>query len=100
MGVARGDPPGRSDPGRADYAAALAAFEALPPIRILFDNGAGSSTPGAPVPGVRAVLRPLPGTRDAARILVSRREEAWRASATLHSGVDLFDVDTDGPARD
>jgi len=32
------------------YDAALAAFEALPSVRILFDNGAGGS-PGAPVPG-------------------------------------------------
>jgi hypothetical protein len=33
-----------------DYASALAAFEALPPIRILFDNGAGGQ-PGHPYPG-------------------------------------------------
>jgi predicted acyl esterase len=46
------------------YAAALAAFEALPPVRILFDNGAGSATPGAPVAGFeRSFARfPLPGT--------------------------------------
>ena len=29
------------------YATALAAFEALPPVRVLFDNGAGGTTPGA-----------------------------------------------------
>ena len=28
-----------------NYAAALAAFQALAPVRILFDNGAGSATP-------------------------------------------------------
>ena len=45
------------------YEAALAAFEALPSVRILFDNGAGS-TPFAPVPGFeRSFSRfPLPGT--------------------------------------
>ena len=32
-----------------DYASALAAFERLPSVRILFDNGAGSSTRRAPV---------------------------------------------------
>ena len=32
-----------------DYASALAAYQAQPAVRILFDNGAGSPTPGAPV---------------------------------------------------
>ena len=47
------------------YAAAGAAFEALPPVRILFDNGAGGSTPGQPFAGFeRSFSRfPLPGTR-------------------------------------
>jgi predicted acyl esterase len=50
--------------GRAGYADALAAFEAQPPVRILFDNGAGSPTPGAPVPGFEQSFAtwPLPGT--------------------------------------
>ncbi len=49
------------------YAAALAAFERQPPVRILFDNGAGGSAPGVPVPGFeRSFARfPLPGTRAA-----------------------------------
>src|SRR3954451_1517097 len=33
------------------YAGALAAFEKLAPIRVLFDNGAGGSQPGQPLPG-------------------------------------------------
>jgi hypothetical protein len=50
--------------GLPSYGAALAAFERLPPVRILFDNGAGSATPGNPVPGFeRSFPRfPLPGT--------------------------------------
>jgi uncharacterized protein len=46
------------------YAAALAAFEKLDPIRILFDNGAGGSQPGEPKPGFeRSFARfPIPGT--------------------------------------
>ena len=46
------------------YGAALAAFEAQPQIRVMFDNGAGSS-PGTPYPGfVRDFSRfPIPGTR-------------------------------------
>jgi hypothetical protein len=34
--------------GRPTYEDALAAFESLPAVRILFDSGAGSSTPGRP----------------------------------------------------
>ncbi|HET9038591.1 MAG TPA: CocE/NonD family hydrolase, partial [Gemmatimonadales bacterium] len=51
--------------GRPTYADALAAFERLPAVRILFDSGAGSSTPGAPVPGFEQSFArfPLPGTR-------------------------------------
>ncbi|MEA2425889.1 MAG: uncharacterized protein QOH13_2299, partial [Thermoleophilaceae bacterium] len=46
------------------YDAALAAFEKLDPIRVLFDNGAGSSTAGAPQPGFEQSFPsfPIPGT--------------------------------------
>ena len=51
------------------YDAALAAFEKLPQIRVLFDNGAGtsptgSSTPGNPYPGFERSFSsyPIPGT--------------------------------------
>ena len=51
--------------GRPTYEDALAAFESLPAVRILFDSGAGSSTPGAPVPGFEHSFArlPAPGTR-------------------------------------
>ncbi|HET9103822.1 MAG TPA: CocE/NonD family hydrolase [Solirubrobacteraceae bacterium] len=52
------------------YATALAAFQALEPIRVLFDNGAGDSpsgsqTPGDPYPGFEHSFAsfPVPGTR-------------------------------------
>ena len=52
------------------YAAALAAFQALPPVRVLFDNGAGASpagsqTPGDPYPGFEQSFAgfPVPGTQ-------------------------------------
>jgi predicted acyl esterase len=51
--------------GRPSYDAARAAFERQPSVRILFDNGAGSATPGAPVPAFEQSFPrwPLPGTR-------------------------------------
>ena len=56
-----------SDPIQAEpsYASALAAFQRLPQIRVLFDNGAGSSVPGDPVPGFEQSFSrfPVPGTR-------------------------------------
>jgi uncharacterized protein len=50
--------------GRASLAEARAAFEALPSVRVLFDNGAGGATPGAPGPGFEQSFArwPLPGT--------------------------------------
>jgi predicted acyl esterase len=39
------------------YASALSAFEALPPVRVLFDNGAGEAPPG----GTTAAGNPYPG---------------------------------------
>ncbi len=52
------------------YESALSAFEALPPIRVLFDNGAGTSptgstTAGDPYPGFEQSFSkfPIPGTK-------------------------------------
>jgi hypothetical protein len=55
------DDPIQSEP---TYAAALAAFQALPQVRIRFDNGAGGSQPGAPVEGFEQSFSrfPIPGT--------------------------------------
>jgi len=60
-GVTLPNDPIQSEP---TYAGALAAFQRLPPVRILFDNGAGSSTPGAPYPAFEQSFSrfPLPGT--------------------------------------
>jgi predicted acyl esterase len=45
------------------FEGALAAFEALPSVRVLFENGAGSS-PGAPLPAFERSFEsfPIPGT--------------------------------------
>ena len=47
------------------YESARIAFEELPPIRVLFDNGAGGENPGEPFPGFeRSFSRfPIPGTK-------------------------------------
>ncbi len=47
------------------YEGALAAFESLPSIRVLFDNGAGSSSPGKPYPGFEQSFAafPIPGVK-------------------------------------
>jgi uncharacterized protein len=46
------------------YEGALAAFERLPSIRVLFDNGAGGKQPGEPQPGFEHSWPsfPIPGT--------------------------------------
>ena len=50
--------------GAPSYAAALAQYEAEPPVRVLFDMGAGGA-PGAAIPGfsITAPSWPLPGTQ-------------------------------------
>jgi predicted acyl esterase len=61
-GVTLPPDPIQTEPG---YAAALAAFQRLPEIRVLFDNGAGGPRPGMPYPAFeRSFPRfPIPGTR-------------------------------------
>ena len=73
-----------------DYASALAAFEAQPQVRITFDNGAGSSTPGAPVAGFEQSFArfPLPGTRAQSWYLGAGG--TLGASAPQARGVDTF----------
>ncbi len=61
-GVTLPPDPIQSEPS---YGAALAAFQRLPSVRVLFDNGAGGSTPGVPYPAFeRSFSRfPVPGTQ-------------------------------------
>jgi predicted acyl esterase len=46
------------------YGGALAVFQGFQPIRVLFDNGAGGSSPGQPKPGFEHSFSrfPIPGT--------------------------------------
>jgi predicted acyl esterase len=48
-----------------DYASAMAAWRAQPPVRVAFDNGAGGPAPYAPGPGFQQDFAswPVPGTQ-------------------------------------
>jgi predicted acyl esterase len=87
QGVTLPDDPIQAQPS---YAAALAAFEALPSVRVLFDNGAGSATAGAPVPGFEQSFArfPLPGTQ--ARSWYLSPHGALASAKPSKPGVDRF----------
>jgi predicted acyl esterase len=72
------------------YDGALAAFEQLPPIRILFDNGAGSSQAGSPSPGFEQSFPsfPVPGTKGRSWYLGSGG--ALTAKKPAKAGADSF----------
>src|SRR3954467_12545723 len=72
------------------YASALAAFEQLPSIRILFDNGAGGSQPGQPLPGFERSFErfPIPGTTARSWSLAAGGALADKPPA--RAGVDAF----------
>jgi predicted acyl esterase len=62
-GVNLPDDPIQEEP---DFASAKAAFEAIPPVRVLFDNGAGAA-PGAPLPGFEEAFKTFPPPKTSAR---------------------------------
>jgi uncharacterized protein len=72
------------------YDAALKAFEQLQPVRVLFDNGAGSSQAGSPYPGFEQSFPrfPVPGTKARAWYLADRG--ALRAKRPAHAKADAF----------
>ena len=75
------------------YSGALAAFEQLPSIRILFDSGAGGAQPGQPLPGFEHSWPsfPIPGTT--ARSWYLADKGALRDSAPGRVGADAFTWD-------
>jgi hypothetical protein len=72
------------------YGGALAAFEKLPPIRVMFDNGAGGSSPGQPYPGFEQSFAsfPIPGTTGRTWYLAPHGALVERP--TRRAGVDAF----------
>jgi predicted acyl esterase len=80
--------PGDPIQSEPTYAAALAAFQRLPSVRVLFDNGAGSAAVGAPVPGfARGFSRfPAPGTQARSWYLGPNGTLADRPPAAARNG--------------
>jgi uncharacterized protein len=75
------------------YAGALAAFEELDPVRILFDNGAGGREPGHPLPGFEQSFEslPMPGTR--ARSFFFSRDGELTGRRRARAGREMFTWD-------
>jgi predicted acyl esterase len=86
-GVTLPEDPIQRQPG---YGAALAAFERLPQVRILFDSGAGGSTPGSPVPAFEQSFPrfPVPGTK--ARSWYMAPGGALDDARPAQAGTDVF----------
>jgi uncharacterized protein len=86
-GVSFPDDPIEDEPS---YSSALAAFESLGSVRILFDNGAGGSIPGDPVAGFEQSFArfPVPGTRAQSWYLGARG--TLRDTAPASTGIDAF----------
>ncbi|HEX3911380.1 MAG TPA: CocE/NonD family hydrolase [Solirubrobacteraceae bacterium] len=89
-----------SDPiqEKPKYAEALAAFTALPEVRVLFDNGAGASpsgktTPGNPYPGFEQSFSAFPVPGATARSWYLGPEGALDEEPAASDGVDSYTSD-------
>jgi predicted acyl esterase len=86
-GVGLPDDPIQSEP---DYASALAAFDQLPRVRVMFDNGAGGSQPGSPVAGFEGSFASFPAPGTAARSWYLGDGGTLTDAAPAAQGVDAF----------
>ncbi len=80
------------------YALALAAFQKLPSVRVLFDNGAGAapigpSNPGDPYAGFAQDFSSLPVAGTAARTWYFGSGGALTDKAPTSAGIDAFNAD-------
>jgi predicted acyl esterase len=83
------------------YAGALAAFEAQKPIRILFDSGAGGSSPGQPYPTAEATFSEFPVAGTQAKTWFLRKGGKLANRAAKRSRADGFTWDAKAlPATD
>ncbi|HVP02204.1 MAG TPA: CocE/NonD family hydrolase [Solirubrobacteraceae bacterium] len=76
--------------GRASYADALSAFQAIPPVRVLFDNGAGGSVPGAPYASFEHAFGSLPAPGTQARSWYLGADGALADAPPASAGADAF----------
>jgi hypothetical protein len=76
------------------YSGALAAFERQPPIRVLFDSGAGGANPGEPLPAFEHSFAsfPIPGTTT--RTWFMGEAGTLRDAPPARSAADAFTWDT------
>jgi predicted acyl esterase len=72
-----------------DYPSALAAFEALPPIRILFDSGAGGQ-PGYPYPGFEQSFNAFPVPKTKAKSFFLAADGAMGSKPPTEASADSF----------
>ncbi len=96
-GVELPDDPIQNQP---DYDSALAAFESLPAVRILFESGAGGDQPGEPFPAFEQSFDrfPVPKTKARSLYLAGGGELARKRGG---KGADEFTWDPDArPATD
>src|SRR5919108_1573737 len=75
------------------YAGAKAAFEQLKPIRVLFDNGAGGSQPGQPVPAYKQSFSIFPIPSTTARFWYMGSKGVLRNQPPATAGADSFTWD-------
>jgi predicted acyl esterase len=76
-----------------DYAAARSAFEGLPAVRILFDNGARGGTPGAPLAGFQHSFGRFPAPRTQARSWYLGDGGALKSGSGSEAGAEVFNWD-------
>ena len=76
-----------------DYDSALSAFEALPAVRILFDNGAGGDTPGAPLSTFARGFGHFPAAKTQARSWYLGNGGALKGGRNAKRGAEVFNWD-------
>ncbi len=76
-----------------DYNSARSAFQALPPVRVLFDNGAGGSSPGAPVEGFARSFGRFPASNTQAHSWYLANGGALKGNKHSQPGAEAFTWD-------
>jgi predicted acyl esterase len=78
---------------KPDYGAALSAFENIPEVRVLFDNGAGGDSPGVPLPGFKHSFNSFPAPKTHAHSWFLGDGGALKAGRDSKAGSEVFNWD-------